>query len=220
MKLPTPSLPLVLLGAGGHAKVLLSTALELGRTVYGVCDPELSRSRDSVWRGIRVLGDDSEIDVLDPVAVELVNGLGQLVSATRRQVLHQSMKRKGFIFATLVHPRAWVDASTRLCEGVQVMAGAVIQADCEIGDGSIVNTRASIDHDCRVGARVHIAPGATICGTVHIGDDTFVGSGAIIGPGVKIGTGAIIGAGSVVLRDVAMNERYLGCGNGSGRTQV
>jgi len=202
------SQPVVLLGAGGHAKVLLTMALMRGRQVLGVCDPGLKDSGVESWRGVQVLGGDDIVDDLDPTSIELVNGVGQLVGNDRREVLHTNMKAKGFQFATLIHPAAWVDPSADLAEGVQIMAGSMVQADCVIGTGTIVNTRSSLDHDCHIGAYVHIAPGTTICGAVHIQDRSFVGAGAVIVPGVHVGAGAVIGAGTLVLKNVEAGQRF------------
>ncbi len=204
------ALPLIVLGAGGHAKVLLSLANELEREVLGVCAPEFDELSERAWRGIATFGNDAALDTFDASEVELVNGLGQLVGNNRRQQLHSAMKSKGYRFASLVHPSAWVDPSTKIGEGVQIMAGAVIQADCVIGDNVIVNTCTSIDHDCRIDSHVHVAPGVTVCGSVSISTNSFIGSGAIITPGVNVGAGAIVGAGAVVLRDVGSGERYIG----------
>lgn len=195
-------LPHILLGAGGHAKVLLSLARALGLEVMGVCDPELARQGAAEWRGVRILGDDTALDLIDPGSVVLINGIGQLVRGSLRQTVHQTMRHKGFHFATLLHPAAWVDRDVLLGEGVQVMAGVVIQAGSSIGESCIVNTNASIDHDCFLSKHIHVAPGATICGGVKIEEDAFIGAGATIIQGLTIGARAVVGAGAVVIRDV------------------
>ena len=110
MNTPSTSFrPLVLLGAGGHAKVLVSLIQALGRPVAGVCDPSLAREGAMVWRGMPVLGGDEALDRFDPSEVELVNGLGQLVGGVARERLFASMAARGFHFPALVHPAAWVD---------------------------------------------------------------------------------------------------------------
>ena len=192
--------PLILLGAGGHAKVALSLAHAAGRTVIGVCASELAPGTD--WRGVPVLGGDEALDVIDPAGVQLINGIGMMPGATRRQELFQRLGSRGFSFATICHPRATVDPSARLAAGVQVMAGCVIQPDVAVGDNALLNTGSSVDHDCVIGAHVHIAPGATLCGSVNVGPGVFVGSGATIIQGIAVGAGAVIGAGTTVVRDL------------------
>jgi sugar O-acyltransferase (sialic acid O-acetyltransferase NeuD family) len=202
--------PLVLLGAGGHAKVLQAAARACGRHILGVCDPQLARNGDTSWQGAPVLGDDDALMALDVTRIELLLGIGPLVGTNSRMVLHRRLAQSGFRFARLVHPSAWVADDAILAEGVQVMAGAVIQPGCTIGKHCVVNTGATVDHDCVLGDDVHVAPGATICGGARIGDGAFIAAGAVIGPGIALGSGAVIGAGAVVLDDVSAGSRVFG----------
>ncbi len=202
--------PLVILGAGGHAKVLLALVQSVGFEVLGVCDPALADQGIEEWRGISVLGGDNALEALDPRSIELVNGLGQLVGGTGRRSIFQRLKQQGFRFPVLVHPTAWVDQSAILHEGVQIMAGAVIQADVVIGANSIINTRAGIDHDCRLGEDVHVAPGATLCGGVQVEGRAFIGSGATVIQGLKVGVEAVVGAGATLSRNLEARHVLLG----------
>lgn len=201
--------PLVILGAGGHAKVLLSLIQAAGFEVLGICDPALDQVATQ-WRGIKVLGGDDALAGLDPDMVGLVNGVGQLVGSPLRQRIFLGLKEMGFWFPALVHPAAWIDSSVALGEGVQVMAGAIIQADTVIGSNSIINTRAGVDHDCILGMSVHIAPGATLCGSVRVGDRAFIASGATVIQGLSVGADAIVGAGAVLVRNLAARQILLG----------
>lgn len=204
------SLPLIMLGAGGHAKVLLSLAQASGLNVIGVCDPELAEQGCDQWRGVRVLGGDEALDAFDPASVGLINGIGQLVGSTGRRKVFERLKAKGFRFPVLVHPTAWVDPSAVLNEGAQVMAGAVIQADTSVGLNSIINTQASVDHDCYLGAHVHVAPGATLCGNVQVQDLAFIASGATVIQGLTVEEGAVVGAGAVLVRNLAARLMLIG----------
>lgn len=203
-------LPLILLGAGGHAKVLLSVARSLNCSVIGVCDPQLVSSGVTHWRGLDVLGGDEALQRFDRDSVQVLNGIGQIVGSAARRKVYERVAADGYRFATLVHPSAWVDSSVELQEGVQVMAGAIIQADSVVGKNSIINTHSAVDHDCVVGAHSHIAPGATLCGGVNVGERCFVASGATVIQGILIGDDAVIGAGSVLVRDVASHGIVLG----------
>ncbi|MEW5715669.1 acetyltransferase [Pseudomonas sp. SB113] len=207
---PTEPQSLVMLGAGGHAKVLLSLAISSGLQVQGVCDPELKRSGASTWRGIKVLGGDEVLELLDCTDVGLINGIGQVVGSSLRQSIYERAVGMGFRFPVLVHPSASVDASAQLAEGVQVMAGAVIQADASLGVNTIVNTSASVDHDCSVAAHVHIAPGVTLCGSVQVATGAFIGAGATVIQGLVIGEHAVVGAGAVMVRDLPARGILLG----------
>ena len=200
----------ILLGAGGHAKVLLGLARAAGASVLGVCDPELVRQGIASWRGLRVLGGDEALKDVDPREVLLINGLGQLVIGRGRRRLHDELSAKGFRFPALVHPAAWVDPTAQVEDGVQIMAGAVVQADCHLGAATIVNTRASVDHDCRVGPHVHVAPGATLCGGVTVREGAFIGAGACVIPGLSVGERSVIAAGTVLVRHLPDDHVMIG----------
>lgn len=202
------ALPLVLLGAGGHAKVVLSLARAAGFEVVGVCDPELAKREVTHWRGVAVLGSDEALDAVSPAGTSLANGIGQLVGGSARRNTFLRLRQRGFRFPALVHPRAWVDPTAVLSEGVQVMAGVVVQADCRVNENAILNTGACIDHDCTIGAHVHIAPGARLCGTVTLGDQVFVGSGATVLPNLTLGAEAVVAAGSTLAQNLQPAERY------------
>ncbi|MGP0173309.1 acetyltransferase [Pseudomonas sp. NCHU5208] len=203
-------LPLILLGAGGHAKVLLSLVRACGYEMLGVCDPGLAEQGINYWRGLEVLGADDALEGYAPDQVELVNGIGQVVGGNLRRRVHEKACAMGFRFPALLHPAAWVDDSVVLEEGAQVMAGAVLQPDVFIGCGSIVNTKVGIDHDCHIAAHVHVAPGVVLCGGVTIAEGAFIGSGATITQGITVGERALIGAGTVVVRDVPAQVVLMG----------
>lgn len=195
-------LPLILIGAGGHARVLQELAQASGRQFLGVCDPHLASQGETTWRGLPVLGGDEALEEIDPTSVGLVNGIGQLVGSQARRDLYERLNTAGFTFPPLVHPAAWVACSATLSEGVQVMAGAIVQPDCRVNRNVIINTRASVDHDCVIGQHVHIAPGATLCGGVQVGEGAFIGAGAVIIQGIRVGVGAVVGAGVTLTRDL------------------
>jgi sugar O-acyltransferase (sialic acid O-acetyltransferase NeuD family) len=207
------TLPLVLIGAGGHGWVLAALLRAAGRSVLGVCDPKLVAHAVSRWEDLDVLGDDSALNLLPPDRVALVLGVGQLATGTLRQQIYASLRARGYGFPALVHPSAWVAPGVVLGEGVQVMAGAVIQPGCEIGENSIVNTRAGVDHDCRIGRNVHVAPGATLCGTVTVEDGAFIGAGATVIQGLNVGACAVVGAGVTLVRSLTAATTILGAAN-------
>lgn len=197
-----PIKPLILLGAGGHAKVLLSLVNALNLPVLGVCAPELMEKKISHWRGLTVLGSGDNLSDYSHSEVELINGVGQRVDNHNRRRIFENYKSQGYYFPVLIHPNAYVDAFATLEEGVQVMAGAVIQSDAQIGKNVIINTQSCIDHDCIVEEHVHIAPGAVLCGTVSVSKGAFIAAGACISPGIKIGESAIVGIGASIVRDI------------------
>lgn len=203
-------LPLVLIGAGGHAKVVLGLLQALGRDVIGVCDPELARAAIPDWRGLRVIGNDEALEAWSSHAVELANGVGPSPAGRHvRQRLHAHYAQRGFRFPPLVHPNAIVDASATVAAGAQVMAGAVLQADVVVGEFSVVNTGAQLDHDCRIGQHAHVAPGAVLCGGVTVGSRAFLGAACTILPGLDIGDDCVVAAGAVLARRLCAGQSFL-----------
>lgn len=205
--------PLVLIGAGGHAKVTLALAIAAGRKVVGICDPVLARDGVSVWNTIPVLGDDKALSQVGCSTFELINGIGKLVRSQLRKHIFERFSATGYHFAVLVHPTAWVAPGVKLAEGVQVMAGAIIQPGVQIGENAVINTKASIDHDCVIGAHVHVAPGATLCGNVVLDQDVFIGAGAVLIQGLHVGNNAVVGAGVTLTRDLECKQVLLGTPN-------
>ncbi|RAU23547.1 sugar acetyltransferase [Paramagnetospirillum kuznetsovii] len=199
-----PTKPVILLGAGGHAKVLLASLRRLGAQVLGSAD------RDGGDLGIPCLGGDEAVLGHSPDEVQLVNGIGSIAPGSARQRVFESFRQRGYRFATIVDPHAVVAEDVRLGEGVQIMAGAVIQPGCAIGDNAIVNTRAAIDHDCTVGAHAHVAPGVTLSGDVTVGEDAHMGIGACVIQGIAIGASALVAAGAVVIAPVAADASVKG----------
>jgi sugar O-acyltransferase (sialic acid O-acetyltransferase NeuD family) len=191
------------IGAGGHAKVVIATLRESGREVAGAFDDDPQKEGMSIM-GVPVLGPIVKIESLGKVGVVLAVGDNR-----RRKLLVESFGSR-VIWRKAVHPRAYVHESVQLGEGTVVFAGAVIQPESRIGAHSIVNTGATIDHDCTIGAFTHVAPGVHIAGGVKLEEGAFVGIGAAIINGLTVGEWSTIGAGAVVTEDVQANVTAVG----------
>lgn len=197
----------VILGNGGHARVLLQT-LDLSQVkILGYTSTTREERSSS---GISYLGTDEIISAQLSRSIKLVNGIGGIRADRKREHIFNRLKQEGFMFLSVIHPQAYISSDVYLDEGVQIMVGALIQPGTQIGANSIVNTGAIIDHDCIIGSHVHISPGAVITGGVKIEDGVHVGAGATIIQGVRIGMNSTIGAGSVVIRDVLPGSTVVG----------
>jgi UDP-perosamine 4-acetyltransferase len=193
---------LIILGAGGHAAVLVDIikSSDEYHIIGAVADIEDGNKLHAY--GIKLLGDDSIMDDHDPGDVSLVNGIGGMRDTSIRAGIFERYTSRGFEFVNIVHPSVIISGNVNLGSGVQIMAGAIIQTGCEIGDNSLVNTAASIDHDCVISCNVHISPGAVLCGNVSVAEGAHVGAGAVVIQGINIGMRALVGAGAVVVGDV------------------
>ncbi|MBL8848585.1 MAG: sugar transferase, partial [Planctomycetaceae bacterium] len=148
------------IGAGGHAKVVIATLQAAGQTAAAVLDDDPAQ-----W-GRTVLG----VPVVGPVCtLERELGRQAVIAIGSNAVRRRIAKELRAEWVTVVHPSACVHATVLLGAGTVVFAGAVIQPDAAIGAHCIINTGASIDHDCRLGDFVHAAPGVRLAGDVEVG---------------------------------------------------
>jgi sugar O-acyltransferase (sialic acid O-acetyltransferase NeuD family) len=201
--------PVIIIGAGGHAKVLIDTLKSQSVNIIGMTDTDLNKVGKTIL-GVPVIGDDTVVDNYNNDSVELVNGIGMVANKKTRQQIFDNFKKRGYSFASVIHHSVILASDVELSEGIQIMAGSVVQTGCKIGKNSIINSRVSIDHETIIGSHVHVAPGVTLSGEVLIGSGTLVGSGATIIQGVKVGENAIVAAGAVVVRDVPDGATVMG----------
>ncbi len=192
----------ILIGAGGHAKVVRELAELCGANILGVCDPKFQGACNEIWNGLKALGGDEYLSEVNPQKVLLLNGIGMMPGSRIRQGVFERFTAMGFHFPSLVHPFAWLSHDASLGDGVQLMAGCVVQPGARVGVNTIINTRSSVDHDSCLGEHCHLAPGATLCGDVSVGAGSFIGAGATITHGVTVAPRTFIKAGSLTAKDV------------------
>lgn len=202
---------MVLIGAGGHAKVIIDIILRQGQLeIVGLTDPRPELAGRKIM-GVPVLGGD---DVLPEVYRRGVKNALIAVGSTRanslRQKLFEKVRVLGFVMACAVHPRSTIAADIRMGEGVAVMAGAVVNPGTVMGNNVVINTGSVVEHDCVLEDHVHIAPCAVIGGGARVMENSHVGLGAVVLPGVAIGAGATIGAGAVVINNVPAGATVAG----------
>ncbi len=199
--------PVIILGAGGHAKVVAEALRQSGRKIIGLLTPDTEPGIELC--GSIVLDHDQALDEYSPEAVELANGIGAMPGNNARWQQSVRMRELGYRFTSVIHPSAVIAEGVALAEGVQIMAGAVIQPEVGIGRDSIINTGALLDHDCVIGANCHIAPGVVCSGGVRMGDGVHLGTGSVIIQSISIGLGSVVAAGSVVYRDIPDNTTFI-----------
>lgn len=197
---------LVVLGAGGHARVVIEILEELGGwDIVGCLAPE-PMVREVL--GYPVLGGDDRLAELIQAGVRsAIVAVGD--NRLRRKIAQRALEL-GVELVTAVSPSAKVSSRATLGEGVVVAPGAVINTGARLGDGVIVNTGATVDHGCQVGPYAHIAPGCHLAGDVLVGEGSLLGIGACVLPRIRIGSWAVVGAGAVVHRDVPEASTVVG----------
>lgn len=201
---------LLLLGAGGHAQVLLEMiqSYHLG-SLIGIVDPQ-----EHLWGqqkfGVPVLGGDDWIRSFSPNEIRLVNGIGSTDYVKLRTKVYETWTAQGYTFASIIHPKTTLAPSVKLGVGVQILAGTIINSNSIIGDNVLLNTGVVIEHDCHIANHCHLAPRSTLSGQVSIGEQVHVGVGATIIQSVSVRREALVAAGAVVTQNVKANVCVMG----------
>lgn len=201
------NLPIIVIGAGGHAKVVIDTLQCCRSRILGFTN--YSNEIESIL-GVPYLGNDSIIDEKNPDQILLAIGMGTLKSNNNRKKIFDYWKNKNYSFVTIIHPTAIISGSAEIGEGSQILMGVVIQTEAKIKENCIVNTRCSIDHNSIIHAHSHIAPGTTICGNVIIEPMCHIGAGATIIQNIRVAESSTIGAGAVVIKNTNKGETLVG----------
>ena len=192
----------IVYGGGGHGK----SVIELVRAarlyqVAGVID-------DSLPQGSKILdvpvlgGEDMLKELYRRGALLAINAVGGIGNLTPRLKVFKALESAGFKCPEITHPRALIEDSARLSDGVQVFAHAYIGSSSQVGYGAILNTGVIVSHDCILGDYTNLSPGAILAGAVHIGSRTLVGMGVTINLEVNVGDDVRIGNGATVKADV------------------
>jgi len=190
----------VIVGAGGHGKVVLDVLRAAGRfEPVGFLDADPSLAGQTVG-GLPVLG---AVNLLPKLRQQKVHAAIVAIGDNRTRMRYAALLREqGMELVTAVHPAAVVSPAAWLGANVVVSAGAVVCTEARVDDSAIVNTSAVVDHECHVGQAAHVAPAACLAGRVRVGPLAFVGIGAQVIQCRSVGEGATVAAGAVVIEDV------------------
>jgi len=196
---------IIIIGGGGHAKVLVDILKQQQINIYAVSAPKMEHD-STLFEGLNFFLNDEEIYKYEPDEICLLNGIGSIPGNTLREDIFQKFRKDQYEFLSLKSNSSLTSDYCKIGMGVQILHGTVINTDTVIGENCIINTGAIVEHDCVLGASNHIAPGAMLCGGVSTGSSVHIGTGAVIIQGVTIGENSVIGAGSVVTADVPANQ--------------
>ncbi|MGS0696508.1 acetyltransferase [Shewanella sp. 0m-4] len=199
--------PIVVIGGGGHASVLVDILRLQNREILAVISPD-NISERKVFSDIEHFKEDDDVLRFSTKDVLLVNGIGMLPRSDLKRKLNQYYLSLGYKFETVIANSAQVSPFSTIESGVQIFAGAIIQAGVSISEHSVINSGVILEHDCKVGTYNHIAPRATLCGQVSTGNDVFIGAGATIIQNIEIEPRAIVGSGALVTKNLATNYIY------------
>ena len=194
---------LVIIGGGGHAKIVLSVAMATGFNVIGILDDDASKAGAKIL-GVPVIGSTNLLrkGIFERAVIAVGdNKKRQSIAETYSDLCE---------WAILIHPQSIVHSTCYINERTVIVCGAVVQPDAIVGKHCIIGISASLSHDCFLGDFVHIAPGVRLTGGVRVEEGAFVGAGAVVIPQRTVGEWSIVGAGSVVTKDVRPYSKVAG----------
>lgn len=207
------ALPLcVLLGGGGHARVVIECIQASGTALSLVVLDTDKRLWGTSVLGVKVAGGEERLDEFarQNHAAFFAVTLGTVGTGHARRRLFDAARALGLKPLAVRHPSAIVSPSALVGEGSQLLAGSIVGAGATLGVNVIVNNGAIVEHDCQIGDHSHIATGARLASTIHVGAATLIGAGAVVRQCLRIGAGVVVGAGAVVVRDVRAAATVIG----------
>lgn len=182
---------LLVIGAGGHAKVVVDAARCAGFEVVGVVG--LPGGREDL------LGVPVSLTAEGIVADAFIVAIGD--NRRRAQVFAEHAAGE-LPAATVIHPSAIIADGVVIGTGSFVAAGVVVNVDARIGRNVILNTGCTVDHDVVVGDHALVGPASSLCGESRLGEGVTFGAGASIIPTKIVGDWTLVGSGAAVVHNI------------------
>jgi len=199
---------LVMIGAGGHGRVVLDIVRQEGlHVVQAVVDADPLLTGTSI-AGIEIVGQPNQLHRLKQRGI--AGAIVAIGDNRIRQKYADEVRQAGLRLISAIHPKSTIAAGVVIEEGVVVCANAIICVESRVGECAIINTAAVVDHECVIGKAAHVCPGALLAGRVMVGERAFIGLGAKVIQCLEIGEDAMIAAGAVVVRNVGAGTRVAG----------
>ena len=199
---------IVIVGAGGHSRVVRELAHNLDYTVVGFVEKS-DKIPEPIVDQLTIY---SEEELLNSgmVANYLANGVPRTSTRLIPIGKLEKLQTIGYTPVSLISRRAIIAESAIIYKGVEVFPGAIVQSHSRLGDWVLINSGAIIEHDVEIGGGTHVAPGAIICGGVTVGPNCFIGAGSVLREGISIAENTIIGAGAVVTKNIPIGGVVVG----------
>lgn len=190
----------VIIGAGGHAKVVADIVIKSKDKLLGFLD---DNKKGCVLNEYSVIGKVSD-------CVNFADDTKFIIAIGNNEIRKRISSEFDLKWYTAIHPSAQIGFSCQIGVGSAVMANAVINSDTKIGNHCIVNTAAVVEHDNIIADFVHISPNVTLCGAVTVGECTHIGAGSVVRNGITIIDNVTVGIGAAVVKDITVAGKYIG----------
>ncbi|MDP3517065.1 MAG: acetyltransferase [Pseudohongiella sp.] len=192
---------LLVIGAGGHARPVISSALNSRMwEVVGVIDINYSGQEEFIL-GVPVIGSIEKIKEFNARDVKLFIAVGD---NKKREALFDSLILNRFEYANIIHPKAHLDPTVVLGTANFIAAFSHIGPNVRLGNGNIINTYANLEHEVVLENFGQVAPAAIVCGRCNIGNRVFLGANATIIDGLTIAEDTTVGAGAVITKNITI----------------
>jgi len=190
----------ILIGAGGHAKVIADIILKSGDSILGFLDDD---STAKLWN-INNLGKINS-------CLKYVNHNYFIIAIGNNEIRSQiAMNYPKLQWYTAIHPSSQIAKGVSIGEGTTIMASTVINSDAKIGKHVILNTGAIVEHDNIIGDYVHLSPRVVLGGTVRIENNTHIGIGVVVKNNINVCSNVVVGSGAVVVKNIKISGTYVG----------
>ena len=199
---------IVIVGAGGHGKVVLDILRAAGKgDPVGFVDSSADRSGKTVG-GLPIFGPANVLPKLWQRGIR--SAIVAIGDSRARQQYAAILREQRFELVNAIHPTASISPSSILGRNVVVAAQVAVCTEARVEDSVILNTACVVDHECEIAEGAHICPGAHLAGRVRVGRSAWVGIGANVIQCLSIGEHATVGAGAAVIRDVPPHATVVG----------
>lgn len=201
---------IVLIGGAGHCRSCIDVIENATEEfeIIGIIDSKLTKG--SLIFGYPVIGDDAELNQLNPKKVGVVICVGFTPNSTVFSKVWDSINKTQFSTPSIISKFSRVSKHSTIEDGCMIMHEVSVNSNSIIQKGSVLNTRALIEHDCTIGSFSHIAPSAVLLGNVKIGTNCFVGANTTIHPSTTISDHCTIGSNSLVIKSIEKPGNYFG----------
>lgn len=158
---------LLILGAGGHGRVVKETALAMG-----------------AFRKVEFLDDHLNFAIgkcrdFSKYSKEYSNAFVALGDNELRMKWINELLEVGFQLPILIHPEAYVSPTAKIEKGSIVCAKAVVNSNATIEKGCIISIGALVDHDSYIKEGSHINSGSIVKAGCRVERQTKLDAGEV-----------------------------------------
>lgn len=158
---------LLIIGAGGHGRVVAEVAEDCGYSETAYLD---DNSPEAIGK----------IDELEKFAERFKYAFVGIGNNVLRGRLIERLEAGGYTVPTLIHPTAYVSRTARVEKGTVIEPKAIVNANTVVESGCIVSVGAIIDHNVIIRKNSHINSGAIVKAGAEVKEFTKLEAGQVI----------------------------------------